>query len=81
MILREAASLAAGLVFLGVLIGIVELNPTTHPDNTPRCLIFVPNPANQPKGCVDVPGEKRPEVDVDHMRAEFQRTRWDRNHY
>jgi hypothetical protein len=77
--LRDA--LAGALLFLGVLVGIVELNPTTHPNDVPRCLKWTPNPANQPKNCVDVPGQERPAVDVDHMRADFKRTRWNRNHY
>jgi hypothetical protein len=77
--LREATG---ALLLLGViLVGIVELNPTTHPSDTPRCLKWTPNVANQPKKCVDVAGEERPEVDVEHMKAEFKRTRWSRNHY
>ncbi len=79
----RCVSLPLALIVLEVLTTCLDgiICPTFEPPPPPRCLQWVPNQANQPKNCIDLPNQSRPEVDIDKMIYEFQKNKWDRNHY
>ncbi len=80
MKLHEIGSL--GLLLLLALGALGDFAPAeTPPEPPPRCLKFTPNPARVPLDCVNAPDDTKVESDPEKMRYQFQKTKWNRNHY
>lgn len=67
-----------------VLVGIVVAgtaatlpsNNVPHPENPPACLKWVPKNQGQLPGCVQLPEDQSPEVDVEQMRYDLHKHNW-----